>query len=223
LNLSIALACQAELVRHGIEVKMSRAKDENDTLQEEIRECNAYGPDLAIDIHNNAGGGDGVEAYCHIGGGLSRTMAENVVAEIVKIGQNSRGVKTRTLDNGLDYYGFIRETKAPAVIVECAFIDNKTDIKIIDTAAEQRAMGVAVAKGVLKTLGIKHSSSVEKKLEVGSTVRLKNGAKYYDGKTPKSFVYKRNHKVKSISGDRVVITYLGITVGAVKASDLTII
>ena len=41
-------------------------------------------------------------------------------------------------------------------IVECAFLDNKTDIKIIDTAEEQKKMGVAIAKGILKTLGISY-------------------------------------------------------------------
>ena len=56
---------------------------------------------------------------------------------------------------------FIRSTKAPAVIVECAFIDNKTDLKIIDTAAEQKAMGVAIAKGFLKTLGIAYKAKEE--------------------------------------------------------------
>lgn len=55
LNLSIALACRDELKRHGVEVRMSRTKDENDPLSEEIRECNAYDPDLAVSIHNNAG------------------------------------------------------------------------------------------------------------------------------------------------------------------------
>ena len=60
------------------------------------------------------------------------------------------------------------------------------------------------------------------KIEVGSIVRLNAGAKYYDGKKPASFVYNRNHKVKSISGNRVVITYNGITVGAVKMEDLTL-
>lgn len=55
LNLSIAKACRDELVRHGIEVKMSRASDENDPLSEEIKECNAYAPTLAVSIHNNAG------------------------------------------------------------------------------------------------------------------------------------------------------------------------
>lgn len=156
LNLSIALACQAELARHGVSVAMSRTKDENDTIDEEIRECNAYKPDLAVDIHNNAGGGDGAEVYHHHGGGKSKTLAENILAEIVAVGQNSRGVKTRKNANGLDYYGFIRNTSAPSVIVECAFVDNAKDIKIIDTAAEQKAMGVAIAKGILKTLGVAH-------------------------------------------------------------------
>jgi N-acetylmuramoyl-L-alanine amidase len=158
LNLAIATACYAELIRNGVSAKMSRMKDENDTLDEEIKECNAFNPDLAIDIHNNAGGGDGVEAYYHFGGGTSKTLADNVLAEIVKIGQNSRGAKTRKWGE-VDYYGFIRETKAPAVIVECAFVDNKTDMQIIDTAAEQKAMGVAIAKGILKTLGIAYNAT----------------------------------------------------------------
>ena len=189
LNLAIALACKDELVRHDVSVMMSRTKDENDTLTEEIRECNAFNPDLAIDIHNNAGGGDGAEAFYHYGGGLSKTLAVNVLDEIVKIGQNSRGIKTKLNNAGTDYFGFIRETKAPAVIVECAFVDNATDIKIIDTAAEQKAMGVAVAKGILKTLGITYmavgtSSSVTKALTVDgmNCVRNTNYLVMYFGK-----------------------------------------
>lgn len=155
LNLAIALACRDELQRHGVTVGMSRTKDENDALTEEIKECNAFKPDLALDIHNNAGGGDGAEAFYHYGGGKGKTLAENVLAEIVKIGQNSRGAKIKKNAQGKDYFGFIRQISAPAVIVECAFVDNKKDIAIIDTSAEQKKMGVAIAKGVLITLGIK--------------------------------------------------------------------
>lgn len=171
INLAMSLACRDVLVRHGVEVKMSRTKDENDTLGEEIQECNAYNPDLAVDMHTNAGGGDGAEAFCHIGGGLSRTLAQNIMDEVVKIGQNSRGVKTRVLDNGRDYYGFIRETKAPAVIFESAFIDNAKDIQIVDTAAEQKKIGEAVAKGILKTLGITYKAAASTST---STVKLDN-------------------------------------------------
>ena len=168
LNLAIAKESAITLQRHGVTVLMSRTKDENDTLNDEIKECNKFKPDLAIDIHNNAGGGDGAEAFYHYKGGVSKTLADNVLAEIVKIGQNSRGAKTRKNALGKDYYGFIRETNAPAVIVECAFIDNKKDIAIIDTAAEQKKMGVAIAKGILKTLGIAYVE--EKKTETSDKI-----------------------------------------------------
>ena len=158
LNLSIAMACGDYLKSKGVEVQMSRVKDENDDLNQEARESNAFGPDLTVSIHNNAGGGDGVEAWYSIVGGLGKTCAENILAEVVKIGQNSRGAKTRKGSNGRDYYGFIRQTKAPAVIVECAFIDNATDIQIINTESKRVVMGEAIAKGILKTLGIADSA-----------------------------------------------------------------
>ena len=155
LNLSIALACRDVLKAHGVTVGMSRTKDEDDTTAEAVRECNALAPAFALDIHNNAGGGDGAEVYHTYKGGKGKTLAANVLEAIeAYTGQNSRGLKTRQNDRGKDYYGFIRETKAPAIIVECAFIDNKADLQIIDTAAERAAMGKAIAYGVLKTLGI---------------------------------------------------------------------
>ena len=181
LNLAIALKCRDELLRHGVNVMMSRTKDENDTLTEEIAECNAFDPDLAIDIHNNAGGGDGAEAYYYTGGGTSKKLAENVLDEIVKIGQNSRGAKPNIINGIKEYFGFIRETKAPAIIVECAFVDNATDIKIIDTAAEQQAMGVAVAKGILKTLGITYTAeSTQSSYTKILTVNSINGTRWTD-------------------------------------------
>jgi len=155
LNLSIALACRAELERHNVQVLMSRTKDENDPLREEIKECNAYKPDICVDIHNNAGGGDGFEAYHYHKGGTSLALARSIEKEVIAIGQNSRGCKTKLMSNGQDYFGFIRETLAPAVLVECAFIDNKKDLEIIDTEAERKVMGIAIAKGVLVVLGIK--------------------------------------------------------------------
>lgn len=156
LNLAIALACNEVLQKHGLKILMSRTKDETDTLKEEIKECNNFNPDLAIDIHNNAGGGDGVEVFHTINGGTGKTLAQNILNEIVAIGQNSRGIKTKKNASGKDYFGFVRDIKAPSVIVECAFIDNAKDIKIIDTAAKQKIMGLAIAKGVLKTLNIKY-------------------------------------------------------------------
>ena len=157
LNLSIALACQAELARHDVSVLMSRTKDENDDLSERIKECNKFNPDLALDIHNNAGGGDGAEVFHHYKGGTGKTLAENILSEVVSAGQNSRGAKVKLNSSGKDYFGFIRQTACPAVIVECAFVDSK-DVQIIDTEEEQKQMGVAIAKGILKTLCVAHKT-----------------------------------------------------------------
>ena len=174
LNLSIALACRDELKRHGVEVKLSRAKDENDTLSEEIKECNAFAPDLAVDIHNNAGGGDGAEAFYHYGGGKSKTLAENILSEVVKVGQNSRGAKIRKNSNGKDYYGFIRETSCPAVIVECAFVDNASDLKILATESDRQKVGQAIAKGILKTLGVEVQGDRLYRVQVGAYLLKSN-------------------------------------------------
>ena len=176
LNLSIALACRDLLEWHGVSVQMSRTKDENDTISEEIKECNAYSPDLAVDIHNNAGGGDGGEVFYHYGGGVSKTLAENILAEIVNVGQNSRGIKTRTNSSGKDYYAFIRETSAPAVIVECAFVDNASDLEILATESQRKTMGEAIAKGILKTLGIEIKSEAEPlyRVQVGAYKKKEN-------------------------------------------------
>ena len=153
VNLNMALACKDYLEANGVEVKMSRYKDEDDSLNEEVRECNAYAPDLAVDVHNNAGGGDGFEVYHTLNGGTGKTLAENIEKEVIAIGQNSRGVKTRRGNNG-DYYGFIRMTKCPAVICEGVFVDNQADATQADTLEEQKVFGIAYAKGILKTLGI---------------------------------------------------------------------
>ena len=153
VNLTMATACRDFLTAYGVDVKMSRTGDEDDTVNEEIAECNAYGPDLAVDIHNNSGGGDGFEVFHTIYGGVGKSLAENIEKQVLKIGQNSRGVKTRQGNNG-DYYAFIRETVAPAVICEGVFVDTQADAAQADTLAEQQAFGVAYAKGILDTLGI---------------------------------------------------------------------
>lgn len=160
INLTMATACRDFLTAYGVDVKMSRTKDEDDTVSQEVAECNAYAPDLAVDIHNNSGGGDGFEVFHTIHGGTGKTLAQNIEKHVKAMGQNSRGVKTRQGSSG-DYYAFIRATVAPAVIVEGVFVDTKADAAQADTLAEQQAFGVAYAKGILDTLGIPYDEPEE--------------------------------------------------------------
>lgn len=174
VNLTMALACKEVLEANGVLVKMSRTRDENDALTEEINECNAFNPDLAIDVHNNAGGGDGFEAIYSTIGTVGKVMAKNIEEEVEKLGQNSRGLKTRRNSKGNDYYGFIRCTRCPAVIVEGVFVDNATDVKIINTLEKQKEFGRAYARGILKTLGINPINEVTSSVPFAVRVDISN-------------------------------------------------
>lgn len=145
INLVMALACKAELERHGVTVGISRTRDEDDRLAEEIRECNAFGPDVAIEIHNNSGGGDGFEVYTQTSA-ASKRLAALVQDEVWAIGQNSRGIKYNAS------LGWTRQVKAVTVLAEGFFVDTPKDR--YDTEG-QRRFGVAYAHALLKYLNIK--------------------------------------------------------------------
>lgn len=55
INLQILLACQTELLKHGVTVIASRTSDENDAVAQEVAEANASGADIAVSFHINAG------------------------------------------------------------------------------------------------------------------------------------------------------------------------
>lgn len=77
--------------------------------------------------------------------------------------------------------------------------------------------------GQLLQIPVKKSGEEKVIIKKGDKVKLKNGAKTYDGKSLASFAYKRTYKVKEVNKDRIVISYSGVTVAAVKAKDLTIV
>lgn len=165
MALDIGKATRDELVRHGVLVMLSRESDVSENLAARIKECKKFNPDLAEDIYLNAGKGDGAEVYHSKKDKSDDEHAKNILDEITKIGQNSRGLKVKLLDDGRDYFGFVRQltvdSDIPAVLIECAFIDNANDVKIVDTLAERREMGKAIARANLKTLGIKYIEPVK--------------------------------------------------------------
>ena len=125
------------------------------TIAQKVSESNAMGADYCLDIHINAGGGNGCEIYHHHLGGKSKQLADKINTELKAIGQVSRGLKVKWNSARTDdYFGIIRNTKASAVLVECGFIDTKADLARFDTAAEQKKFGVAIAHGILKQCGI---------------------------------------------------------------------
>lgn len=73
---------------------------------------------------------------------------------------------------------------------------------------------------VLKYTPLAEPESAPVTLSVGDRVKLKRGAKDYNGGSLASFVYDRVHILSQINGDRAVITYKGSVVAAVRVGDL---
>ena len=152
INLNTLLACKAELERHGVDVVTSRTTDANDPVQEEVREANASGADIAVSFHANAGRGDGFEALYYSTSAKGKKLAQLCEKHVKALGQNSRGCKVG------DKLMFVRATNMPAVLVESFFVDNAKDKAIGDTLAEQQAFGVAYAKAILEYLSITYKA-----------------------------------------------------------------
>lgn len=153
VNLKMALACMEYLQGAGVETMISRTDDSTVSINTKTKQANEFKADVALDIHNNAGGGVGFEVFHSINGGIGKTLAANIEKEVIRMGQSSRGLKTRKGSRG-DYFGFIRQTAMPAVILEGVFVDNQEDAAKADTDEKCRAFGVAYAKGILQTLDV---------------------------------------------------------------------
>ena len=180
INLNTLLACNEVLIRHGIITVLSRTKDENDPVTDEVKEANASGAAIAVSLHANAGGGDGFEAYYWVNDNNGKKLATLGEKYVKALGQNSRGVK-----NGNHLY-FVKNTTMTSVIFESFFLDNDKDNDIGDTVAEQKAFGVAYAKAILEYFGIAYvennASETEKEKYEAKIKSLTDNNKILQGK-----------------------------------------
>lgn len=174
LNLDIAKAAAQYLVSKGVKVTMTRDSDVTMELKERSSFVNSINPDLTVSIHNDANieGANGAHVIYSLhdkNGGPTKTLAQNILNSVVKNTTqeaSSKGIWYRLHPDNPndDYYHIIREIKTPAVIIECAFM-NSADITsleaedgivpyAVDTPNKRESMGIAIAKGILKTLGL---------------------------------------------------------------------
>lgn len=117
-----------------------------DVLSKIVAACNAHTVDLDVSIHFNAGAGDaagngrttGTEVLVYNTTGAAKQAAERVCASISSLGFKNRGIKANT-----SLY-FLRKTKAPAMLVECCFVDDKDDVQLYDT----QKMAEAIVHGI---------------------------------------------------------------------------
>ena len=118
----------------------------SDVLKKIVEKCNAHTVDLDVSIHFNSGAADktgngsttGSEAYVYSTSSKAKSYAEKVCQEIADLGFKNRGVKCST-----SLY-VLKNTKAPAMLIECCFVDDRDDVQLYD----YKDMASAIVKGI---------------------------------------------------------------------------
>ncbi|PZN07655.1 MULTISPECIES: N-acetylmuramoyl-L-alanine amidase [Thermaerobacter] len=158
LNLAIALAVRRHLVRHGLTVRMSRTTDRTVPLRARTDQANAWGAHAFVSIHCNAHtepSARGFEVWHSVlPTSPGRILARYLVQWLDRLTPlANRGARSRAGRGGRDYYHVIRETRMPAVIVECGFLTNPDDARYLGSAAGQAQVAEAIARGILQFFG----------------------------------------------------------------------
>lgn len=113
---------------------VENGKSSNNVLCNIVGKCNAHVADLDVSIHFNAGAKDavgngqttGVEAYVYSDNSKAKPFAEKIVNAVAALGFKNRGVKINKKLYVLNH------TKAPAMLIECCFVDDKDDVALYD-------------------------------------------------------------------------------------------
>ncbi len=136
-----------------VALRMSRTSDVTRSLQSRTDDANAWGANIFVSVHCNAGGGTGFESYRYPGttGNTQRlhsNVHSNVLAQMRTVASvTDRGMKTAN-------FHVLRETVMPAVLTENLFVDTLADANklknpaFITATARGHARGIAVYFGL---------------------------------------------------------------------------
>ena len=138
-------------------------------LSQGVAKANALAIDLFCSLHMNAynGSAHGTECWIYSTSSKSKPAAQRIVANLASMGLTNRGVKTST-----KYYE-LRNTKAPAIIIETGFCDNAGDANLINHNLDKVARLIAEGITGQPISSPNSSSSSEYIITKGS---YKNGA-----------------------------------------------
>lgn len=190
LNLKIAKYLKEELEKYeNVTVGMTRDNDATVGLSTRPNLAVEEGADILISIHNNAYG-----EICEYDNGCTvlvskgqykeeiakeeQKLGVNILHELSSLGIKSRGLLLRTSEDGAtypngaikDYYAIVNagiREGIPAIIIEHAFMDNKTDYEnFLNSDEKLHKIAKADARGIARyyRLALRDTGEVLEKL-----------------------------------------------------------
>ena len=163
LTLAIQSRVKAKLESEGYQVVTTRTSDTYVNLTDRSRAANASESDIFVSIHINASGSSaaqGIETYYYqpyaeypsrINAtyhanptrlSMSDTLANVIQSSLINAtGAKNQGVKRQT-------FAVLRETTAPAVLLELGFLSNPQEAARLNTSAYQETLANAIVAGI---------------------------------------------------------------------------
>ena len=164
INLKIALILRDFLTQGGYEVLMTRESDDStddvgdkpiaarkkSDLQNRLKLMEKYPDAVFVSIHLNkftTSAASGTQVFCGPKNDESALLGKCIQNSVTSLLQkeNHRVIKKATSNNFLLY-----RAKIPAVIVECGFISNKSELAKLKNPEYQAQMAFAVYTGILE-------------------------------------------------------------------------
>ncbi len=154
INLQVALKLKEVLEEEGITVVLTRDSgkrlvgSQRGDLQARVEVINGAKPDLAVSIHQNSYTQEsirGAQVFYFTHSEKAKEAAEMIQQELKKMDEKyAREKKENTT------YYMLKNTKYPTVIVECGFLSNYEESKLLLEEEYQRKLAETIGSGILK-------------------------------------------------------------------------
>ena len=154
LNLAITKKLAAFLEQGGATVYMTRTDEaalgtkKREDMEERKTIANESGGDIFISIHQNAFSSHnvkGAQVFYHKSSEKGKRLAE-AIQDSLK--QRLNEENTRMAKPNEDYY-VLRNTEIPAALVECGFLSNQEEERLLNDAVYQEKVAWAIYCGIL--------------------------------------------------------------------------
>lgn len=120
-------------------------------IPERTEKANSWGADLYLDLHHNAGiaggMGGGVEVYSYPGSNMGKQYRNAIYEAIIKAG-GLKGNRSNPLQEKA--FDSLYLTNMPAVLIECGYMDSKTDAPVILREDYAKKVAYAIMAGIAK-------------------------------------------------------------------------
>lgn len=147
INLSIALKIRNKLKSLGVEVVMNRETDVFVDYRDTATMANNSKADVFVSIHQNsasATSANGIETFYHKD--IDKLYGQTLHNSVIK----STGAYDRTLK--WNKFTVTVKTTMPAVLMECGFLTNATEVAKLKTDSYQEKIADGIVNGIMEYL-----------------------------------------------------------------------